>query len=155
MADFTRSMYGLALLFASVGPAYAQTPNPTMAPIEQYRMASQSDEIALARSAAPASVSSEAEILTLASRGYKTAARGKNGFVCIVERAWANEYDSAEFWNPKVRAPICFNAAAARSVLPGYLRRTEWALTGASTIAPKPRSPRSRSRHRRSVRCAT
>ena len=132
MADVTRSMHGLALLFATVGPAYAQTPNPTMAPIEQYRMASQADEIALARSAAPASISHDAEVLTLASRGYETAARGKNGFVCIVERAWAKKYDDAEFWNPKVRAPICFNAAAARSVLPGYLRRTEWALTGAS-----------------------
>jgi hypothetical protein len=132
MRDFTRSLHGLALLFASVGPAYAQIPNPTMAPIEQYRMASQSDEIVLARSAAPASISNDAEILTLASRGYETAAKGKNGFVCIVERAWANEYDSADFWNPKVRGPICFNAAAARSVLPAYLRRTEWALTGAS-----------------------
>src|SRR5258708_4571551 len=132
MTNITRPRHILALLFASIAPAYAQAPNLTMAPIEQYRMASQSDEIALARSAAPASISNDAEILTLASRGYETAAKGKNGFVCIVERAWANEYDSAEFWNPKVRAPICFNAAAARSVLPGYLRRTEWALTGAS-----------------------
>jgi hypothetical protein len=132
MTHFTRSMHGLAFLFASVGPVSAQAPNPTMAPIEQYRMASQSDEIALARSAAPASISNDAEILTLAGRGYETAAKGKNGFVCIVERAWANEYDSAEFWNPKVRGPICFNAAAARSVLPAYLRRTEWALAGAS-----------------------
>ena len=132
MRHFTRSILGRALLFACVGPAYAQTPNPTMAPIELYRMASQSDEIVLARSAAPASISNDAEVLTLGRRGYETAAKGKNGFVCIVERAWANEYDNAEFWNPKVRGPICFNAAAARSVLPGYLRRTEWALAGAS-----------------------
>jgi len=103
-----------------------------MAPIEQYMMASQSDEIALARSAAPASISDHAEVLTLASRGYETAAKGKNGFVCIVERAWASEYDNVEFWNPRVRAPFCYNAAAARSVLPAYLRRTGWALSGAS-----------------------
>jgi hypothetical protein len=128
-----RSTCWLASLLASVGLAHAQgAEGPSMAPIEQYRMPSPSDEMTLARSAAPAAISNDAQILTLGSRGYETAAGGKNGFVCIVERAWANEFDSAEFWNPKVRAPICFNAAAARSVLQGYLRRTEWALAGAS-----------------------
>jgi hypothetical protein len=131
MTHFKRSLCGLGLLFASVGSAYAQSPNSTMAPIEQYRMAT-SDEMALARSAAPPSISNDAEVLALGLRGYETAAKGTNGFVCIVERAWANEYDNAEFWNPKVRGPICFNAAAARSVLPSYLRRTEWVLAGAS-----------------------
>jgi hypothetical protein len=29
-----------------------------------------------------------------------------------------------------VRAPHCFNGPAARSVLPTYLQRTEWALSG-------------------------
>jgi len=119
-------------MFAIVSAAYAQTTYPTMAPIEQYRMASKSDEVALARSAAPPSISNDAEILTLGIRGYETASQGKNCFTCIVERAWANDFDSAEFWNPKVRAPICFNAASARSVLPAYLRRTEWVLAGAS-----------------------
>jgi hypothetical protein len=57
---------------------------------------------------------------------------GQNGFVCIVERSWANNFDSTDFWNPKVRAPHCFNAAAARSVLPTYLKRTEWVLAGLS-----------------------
>jgi hypothetical protein len=33
-----------------------------------------------------------------------------------------------DFWNPKFRAPICFNPAAARTVLPAYLERTKWAL---------------------------
>src|SRR6478672_1086103 len=130
MRRLTRSIHALAFLVASAGRAHAQSPYPTMAPIEQYRMASQADEVALARSAAPAAISDDAEVLVLASRGYETAAKGKNGFVCIVERAWANEYDDADFWNPKIRGPICFNAAAARSVLPGYLRRTEWALAG-------------------------
>jgi hypothetical protein len=31
-----------------------------------------------------------------------------------------------------MRAPICFNAASARSVLPAYLKRTQWVLNGAS-----------------------
>ena len=132
MTDFNRSICTLAFLLASASATFAQTTYPAMAPIEQYLMASKSEEVALARSAAPAPISNDAEILTLGIRGYETAAPGKNGFTCIVERAWANDFDSAEFWNPKVRAPFCFNAASARSVLPTYLRRTEWVLAGAS-----------------------
>jgi hypothetical protein len=103
-----------------------------MAPIEQYREKSRADEIALARSAAPSSISLDAEVLVLGSRGYESAVKGKNGFVCFVERSWAAGFDDAEFWNPKLRAPNCFNAAAARTELPQYLKRTEWVLAGAS-----------------------
>jgi hypothetical protein len=123
----------LALLFGVAGAAHADaapTPYPTMAPIEQYRMA-KADEIALARSAAPPSISADAEVVTLGDHGYETAVQGKNGFVCIVERAWANGFDDAGFWNPKIRGPICFNPASARSVLPTYLERTKWVLAGA------------------------
>jgi len=105
---------------------------PSMAPIEHYRVKSQADEIALARSAAPPSISADAEVLVLGSRGYQTAVKGKNGFVCFVERSWAAGFDDAEFWNPKVRSPNCFNAAAARTELPQLLKRTEWVLAGAS-----------------------
>jgi hypothetical protein len=104
----------------------------TMAPIEQYREKSRADEIALARSAAPPSISSDAEVLVLGSRGYETAVKGKNGFVCFVERSWAAGFDDAEFWNPRLRAPNCFNAAAARTELPQYLKRTDWVLAGAT-----------------------
>jgi hypothetical protein len=58
--------------------------------------------------------------------------KGKNQFVCLVERSWGAGFDDAEFWNPKIRAPICFNPAAARSVVPGYLERTSWVLAGVS-----------------------
>lgn len=110
-----------------------------MAAIGQYRMADRAEEIALARSAAPPPISSEAEVLTLGERGYEVAAKGKNGFVCIVARSWANDFDHGEFWNPKVRSPICYNAAAARSVLPAYLRRTEWLLSGATPVQAEER----------------
>src|SRR5262249_11060216 len=89
-------------------------------------------EIALARSAAPPSISADAEVLVLGERGYQTAVRGKNGFVCFVERSWAAGFEDAEFWNPKLRAPNCFNPPAVRSVLPQYIKRTEWVLAGAS-----------------------
>jgi hypothetical protein len=103
-----------------------------MAPLAQYQVASPSEEMALARSAAPTSISGDAEILTLGARGYELAMKGKNGFVCIVERSWGAGFDDAEFWNPKIRAPICLNPAAARTVLPGYLERTEWVLAGST-----------------------
>jgi hypothetical protein len=102
------------------------------APIEQYRLASAAEEIALARTAAPASISDDATVLVLGVQGYDTAVKGKNGFVCVVERGWGAGFDEAEFWNPKIRAPICFNAAAAKSVLPIYLARTRWVLAGSS-----------------------
>jgi hypothetical protein len=124
-----RTVLGFVLLGVA-GVAWAQsakTPYPAMAPLEQYRSA---DEVALARSAANEAVSRDAEVLVLGSHGYETAAKGTNGFVCVVERSWATNFDDPQFWNPKMRAPHCFNAAAARSVLPAYLKRTELVLSG-------------------------
>jgi len=109
--------------------AQAQTSYPTMAPIEQYRMARDA-EIAMARSAAPESISRNAEILVLGQLGFETVAKGTNGFVCLVERGWSAGVDDPVFWNPKIRGPICLNAAAARSNLPNTIKKTEWALAG-------------------------
>ncbi len=135
------------LLLAAAGQACAPTtiqPTPapapqaapssyaTMQPLAQYLIPNPDEEVALARSAAPASISADAEILVLGKRGYETAVKGKNGFVCFVERSWANHFDQAEFWNPRVRSPNCYNAPAVHTVLPPYLKRTEWALAGAS-----------------------
>jgi len=116
------------------GPAQSQavrTPYPEMAPADQYLMANREDEIALARSAAPPSISRDAQVLVLGGHGYETAAKGKNGFVCFVERSWAASFDDPQFWNPKLRAPNCFNPPAARTQLAQYLQRTEWVLAGA------------------------
>jgi hypothetical protein len=108
------------------------TAYPNMASIEQYLMPDRNAEIALARSAAPAAISSDAKILVLGRRGYETAIEGKNGFVCIVERSWMSPFNSAEFWNPRTRVPGCFNPAAAGSILPLTFKRTEMVLGGAS-----------------------
>jgi hypothetical protein len=117
-------------LGTTVAAAAETAPYPAMASLGQYRIADRADEVALARSAAPPSISVDATVLALGASGYETAAAGKNGFVCIVERSWAAGFDDAEFWNPKVRAPICFNAQSAKAVLPAYLERTAWALAG-------------------------
>src|SRR6476659_282696 len=105
---------------------------PTMAPADQYRFADPEDEVAFARTAAPPSISDHAKVLVLGKQGYRTAVEGENGFVCFVERSWTAGFDDAVFWDPKIRAPNCFNAPAVRSVRPQYLKRTEWALAGAS-----------------------
>jgi hypothetical protein len=103
-----------------------------MAPIDQYLMADRDAEIAMAHSAAPTAISGDAEVLVLGRHGYETALKGKNGFVCLVERAWMSPFDFSGFWNPKMRGPICFNPPAARSILPLTFKRTELVLAGLS-----------------------
>ncbi len=105
---------------------------PKMASIDQYLIADRNAEIAMARSAAPPSISADAEVMVLGRRGYETAVKGKNGFVCLVERSWMSPFDFAQFWNPKMRGPICFNPAAVRSILPLTFKRTELVLAGLS-----------------------
>lgn len=103
---------------------------PKMAPVDQYLMPDRLEEIALARTAAPASISRDAEVLVLGRHGYETVVKGRNGFGCLVERAWNAEFESAEFWNPKIRGPVCYNPAAARSLLPLVIERAKLALAG-------------------------
>jgi hypothetical protein len=103
-----------------------------MAPVEQYLMADRNAEIALARSAAPEAISHDATVLVLGRHGYETAVEGKNGFVCAVERGWMSPFDAANFWNPKIRGPLCLNPPAVRSILPITYKRTEMILAGKS-----------------------
>lgn len=123
----------LGLAGATLGGAEAQAATyPKMAAPAAYRTESREAEIAMARSAAPASISDKAEILVLGDAGYETAAKGSNGFVCVVVRAWAMDFGEAEFWNPKIRAPNCFNPQSVNSVVAAYLTRTKWVLSGVS-----------------------
>jgi hypothetical protein len=129
--------FALLVVLGTVHQAMAQaaaTPSPAtpyskMAPIDQYLMADRAAEIALARSAAPESISRDSEVMILGRHGFETAVKGKNGFVCAVGRSWTSTVD-AEFWNPKVRVPACVNAAAARSYLLRVTKETEWGLAG-------------------------
>ena len=43
-------------------------------------------EIALAKSAAPESISRDAEVMVLGRHGYETVVKGKKAFVCMVAR---------------------------------------------------------------------
>jgi hypothetical protein len=131
----TIGTFALVAVLCAARPGRAadpKAPYPSMAPLDQYLMADRDAEIALARSAAPPSISSDATVMVLGRHGYETAVEGKNGFVCIVERAWMGPFGSPEFWNPKNRGPLCFNPPAARSILPLTLKRTDLVLAGLS-----------------------
>jgi len=125
--------FALAIVLGAMSSAQTQDSRghyATIAPIEQYLMSDRDAEIAMARSAAPESISRDADVLVLGRHGYETAVKGKNGFVCIVDRGWTSDVDDPEFLNPALREPICFNAPAARSHLPLTFKETQWALAG-------------------------
>src|SRR5580704_15923774 len=146
----TLGAFALLAVLCAARPGRAadtRTPYPSMAPLDQYLIADQNAEIALARTAAPSSISRDAKVMVLGSHGYETAVEGKNGFVCVVERAWMSPFESPEFWNPKNRSPICLNPPAARTVLPITLRRTKLVLAGKSKMKSS-RVSRSRLRKR-------
>jgi hypothetical protein len=124
---------GSIVMFGTAWHATAQDAKaayPNMAPLKRYLMEDRGAEIALAQSAAPETISRDAEVLVLGPHGYETAIQGKNGFVCMVERSWTSPIDDPGFWNPKGRAPICFNAAAARSYVPRTIKKTELIIAG-------------------------
>ncbi len=128
------AILGVSLLVAlgTVLPARAQnaaTRYTKMAPLDQYLMADRAAEIALARSAVPQSIARDAEVMVLGRHGFETAVQGKNGFVCIVGRGWTSAA-GPDYWNPKVRVPMCVNAPAAHSYLVRLAKETEWGLAG-------------------------
>lgn len=125
----------LALALAAACQAQAQdpkTPYPSMAPLEQYLMPDPNEEIKLARSAAPDPIARDAEVLVLTKHGYETAVQGKNGFTCLVERGWTAGINDPNFWNPKLRGPLCLNAPAVRSYLPRTIKKTDLVIAGRS-----------------------
>jgi hypothetical protein len=125
----------IPMLYLWPAPARAEAakaPYPAMAPLDQYLIPDEKAEIALARSSARESFSDAAYVLVLRRDGYATAVKGSNGFVCIVQRSWAKATDDAEFWNVKILAPNCFNAAASRTFLPIFLKKTKLVLAGKS-----------------------
>ena len=133
MARFAAGLMACAApAFPAVnGAAFADpaAPYTRMAPIGAYLM-DRTQEIALAKSAAPSSISRDATVLVLSRAGYQTAITGTNGFVCWVGRGFVGAADAPERWNPKIRAADCENPQAARSVIPLVELRTAMVLAG-------------------------
>ena len=130
---FASLTFALTFGFSSPWRMQAQdnSASSTMASIDPYLM-DRDAEIAIARSAGPNSISSGAKVLVLGRHGYETAVEGTNDFVCLVGRSWDLPTNNPAFWDPKIHGPICLNAAAARSYLPVWLKKTELAISGRS-----------------------
>jgi hypothetical protein len=120
--------YAMMSCLVAVSVARA-TDYSAMAPHDQYMM-DRAAEIAMAKSAAPASIADKATVLVLTPHGYATAIKGSNGFVCAVERGWMSQFEFPQFWNPHMRGPLCYNPPAVRSILPYTIKRTELVLAG-------------------------
>jgi hypothetical protein len=121
----------VAALLASA-PAGAQTQK--YSPLSAYLMEANA-EIALARSAAPDHISGSATVKILTPGGFKVAAEGKNGFVCLVLRGWgAPTYSPAPFrdyvYVADLRAPICFDSISAQTMMPYYELRHKLGMEG-------------------------
>ncbi len=131
-----RSIFSSALILClASSSSSSQDQRDTLGPIRDYLL-DETFEIALATSAGPEHVGSNAKVLVLRSDGYHSVRAGTNGFTCLVERSWSSplrpERPSIDFWNPRLRAPICYNEEGAATILGEYLRRTELALAGKS-----------------------
>jgi len=104
-------------------------------PLSAYMMP-HDDEIALAKSAAPAAISDRATIEVLTENGFEVAHQGDDGFVCFVMRGFtgAPTFTPAQFrfmvYDPKTLAPICLNPQAVKEVLPYYELRTKLGIQG-------------------------
>ena len=121
----------LLISFGAVGVVAQEGKYP---PLSEYLMPHDAEE-ALARSAAPANISGRATIKVLTQSGYVVDRKGDNGYVCMVMRGFAAPtytppqlrdlvYDSA------LRAPICFDPNATRTVMPFYELRTKLGMEG-------------------------
>jgi hypothetical protein len=112
-----------------------------------YLISDRAAEVTLARSAAPKAVSDSATVLVLSPTGFVQAVTGHNGFTCVVLRSFSGPIGDSGFWNPRVRAPQCFNPPAVRSVLPAMLKRVDWVLSGVSPTEIVARTDRGYAAH--------
>jgi hypothetical protein len=128
--------FGVVMVLAAT-PAVGQ--GTRMRSVDDFLM-ERSEEVALARSAGPRGIGEGATVLVLTRRGYERAAEGTNGFVCFVGRGWSGPGTvtdrggkrevAADLLDPAIRAPHCFNAEAAETVLEWHLLMTESLISG-------------------------
>lgn len=81
------------------------------------------EEIALARSAAPAAVSDSATIYVLGARAYEAAVTGTSGAACYVSRDWIASLE-----------PHCFDPEGAQTIMRMAMYRVERLHGGASKV---------------------
>ena len=133
------ALLGAAAIAALTTPALAQ--QLKVSDTSAYLMPV-ADEIALSRSAAPATISDAASVLVLQADGaYRKVAEGSNGWTCFTGRSWtapARFKDGKRIWSernfdPNIKAPQCFNAEATPAMLKVHKITTWHFMQGAST----------------------
>ncbi|HET8649933.1 MAG TPA: hypothetical protein VFL95_07825 [Gemmatimonadales bacterium] len=118
----------VSTLLSLAAPLSAQRPFD----VTPYLMTDRAAELALARSAAPSAITDSATVMVLTRTGFVQAAQGTNGFTCVVLRSFSGSVNDPGFWDSRVRAPLCFNPPAARTVLPAMLATVKLLLSGAA-----------------------
>ncbi|HTG61564.1 MAG TPA: hypothetical protein VMG63_19410, partial [Terriglobia bacterium] len=73
-------------------------------------------------------------VLVLTPKGWETAVKGTNGFVCMAGPSWTASIDFYDVWSPKQRGAICLNPAAVRSILPIFSKLTQMTLAGVTSV---------------------
>lgn len=111
------------MLAMSVGALTFSDP-PTVPKVYDASMA-RDQQMALAMSAAPEAVSSNATIYVLGAHGYEKAREGTNGFSCFVYRSFVNPTETAV-------GPMCLDAEGTRTSLAVYLHMEELRSSGKS-----------------------
>ncbi|NVE93530.1 hypothetical protein [Altererythrobacter lutimaris] len=141
VCSISRSMYVLGVLAALAAVSATAQDKLGVADPQAYLM-DESEEIALSRSAAPASISAEANVLVLQADGsFRAAVQGTNGWTCFTGRSWsgpAQFEDGKRAWTANafdttIRAPQCFNKAATGSMLKMHRIATKHFMNGATT----------------------
>jgi hypothetical protein len=95
--------------------------SPVAAQGPGYPDLSREEELKLAMSAGPLTVSARADVHVMGRRGFEHAARGSNGWACLLVRATGNKGQLS---------PHCLNSHAVESVLPAFLREAEMQVKG-------------------------
>src|SRR5579862_9661468 len=113
-------------LFSSTAliPATAAAPEYELPRVYDASMP-RDQQIALAESAAPAEVSSNATVYVLGPKGYEKAREGTNGFSCFVGRHFVKPAETTI-------EPACFDAEGSRTLLLVYMHGEELRINGKS-----------------------
>jgi hypothetical protein len=127
------ALVSLLSMTADVRAQEEERPYPKMLPLSEYLM-DRNAAIALARSAAPEGIAKDASVLVLTAKGWETAVKGTNGFVCMAGPSWTASIDFYDVWSPKQRGAICLNPAAVRSILPIFQKLTQMTLAGVTSV---------------------
>ena len=93
-------------------------PYPRMARLEQYLMADRDGEgCPMARSAAPAAISRKRRACWFyGGRGTSLPRKEPTASPAWSSARGCLTFDHPDFWNPKLRGPVCYNAAATESL---------------------------------------